>query len=536
MSRYESFTEERELNKHFPVGDKKTGGFPTHLDKQGRLHCDPGSGHAIVVAMTGYGKTYGISLPTIMRCIEAKESFVVIDPKKDALTNTYNAVPDDYQKYVIDFCDAINSPDQWNPTELPRTQLNSEDISEQDLGNENLNAFADGLPDDGEDKFWPNSSSELITGLTESLIEKCDDPEEVHMGSVSKMLRDGNERLGTSIVLKSFYDSLPDDSLAKQHLSTFVNAPQDTRNSIYSVSSTALSKFSTSKGLMQLISRDTIDIAHLDNSKRPLAIYICLPDENTVYSKLAGCLVQQLSQRFIKLARTKPDGKLENRVNFILEELGSIGGAIPNLANLMVAGRSRNIRMMLVLQSLSQLDAIYNDSAEAIKNCVGITYCFSNNNYDTLKEFSEKCGYSDEGKLLITPSQLAAMEPLQCLVSLYNRYKYVHKFPYFHNLYNVEKYYPSYQDRRTSINDIKPIKYFDIKEYVKRIKEKERSEMMDKHHDFNPFAAHNPFSSAVEHNESVKTEDVLEMDFDKLMKELDEEIAKREKEEKEENE
>lgn len=526
MSRYERFSEEKELNKNFPLAGKGVSGLPVYYDKKRQLHCDPGPAHALITATTGYGKTYGVSLSAIMRCIEATESFVVIDSKKDALRHTFNAVPENYQKFVFDFSKPAESPDKWNPLELIRVQLTSSDITEQDLGYENLNAFTAGLPDKDKDSFWPNSSTELLTGTAEALIESSNDPREVHMGSICRILRDGNERFGGNIVLKSFYDSLSDDSLAKQHLGTFVNAPNDTRNSIYAVTSTALSVFTRSRGLLQMISQDTIDIAHLDNSESPVAIYICLPDENNVHAKLAGCLIQQLSQQFIKLARSQPDGKLKNRISFILEELGSIGGSIPNLANLMTAGRSRGIRMVLILQSLSQLDAIYGESAEAIKNCIGITYSFSNNNLDTLKEFSEKCGYCNDKDLLITPAQLSAMPPLQCLVILYNRYKFISKFEFFTDVYKVEEYTPSGQEREKIEKAVNSIKYFNIKEYVKKARERAQVEAIRKNNELNPFAQPHSLPSSCP-SDPLMSDDI---DIDELVKKIDEEIAKRERE------
>ena len=52
----------------------------------------------------------------------------------------------------------------------------------------------------------------------------------------------------------------------------------------------------------------------------------------------------------------------------------------------MVASRSRNMRLMLVLQSTSQLVDVYGKSkAETIYSSIGITIGFSTNNWENLR-------------------------------------------------------------------------------------------------------------------------------------------------------
>lgn len=80
-------------------------------------------------------------------------------------------------------------------------------------------------------------------------------------------------------------------------------------------------------------------------------------------------------------------------MNFCLDELGNIGRAINNLPHLLSAGRSRNIRVELVLQSISQLDDIYGKSnATTIMSNAAVKIAFRVNHWDTLSEFSRLCG------------------------------------------------------------------------------------------------------------------------------------------------
>ena len=142
---------------------------------------------------------------------------------------------------------------------------------------------------------------------------------------------------------------------------------------------------------------------------------------------------------YVRIAEQKYAGKLPIRVNVLLEELGNIGRAITNLPHLMSAGRSRNIRVEFVLQSISQLVDIYGESnATTIMSNCDVRIAFRVNHWDTLTELSRICGEREincEGHVsrepLITQSQLAAMETGQALVIVSGRIKFITWIPDF---------------------------------------------------------------------------------------------------------
>ena len=112
----------------------------------------------------------------------------------------------------------------------------------------------------------------------------------------------------------------------------------------------------------------------------------------------------------------------------------------------MVAGRSRNLRIMLILQSFSQLTQVYGKSqAETIESSVGLTIGFSTNNWETLNEWARRCGekYVKPNGLngpivkeqLITASQLAAMPPGTALIMVDSQYKFIAQLPFYYQMY-----------------------------------------------------------------------------------------------------
>ena len=179
-------------------------------------------------------------------------------------------------------------------------------------------------------------------GLTYGLFETAG-KETINLDSVAVMMEQSEIRFGgpSNTILKEFYEQLPLDSLAKRNLATYVTAPNETRASIHSVAASGLEVFSRSKGLMEMLSDDTLNIMDIDVN-RPFILTVITPDETDVYDALSGLLVSQVSQHLIRVAQEK-GGRLPIRVNIILEELGSVGKSIPSLPNLMVASRSRNL-------------------------------------------------------------------------------------------------------------------------------------------------------------------------------------------------
>ena len=338
-------------------------------------------------------------------------------------------------------------------------------------------------PYDGHaDKFWTDSSVNYAKGLTYGLFETASE-DQINLDSVAVMMEQSEIRMGPGNLLKTFYEELPLDSLAKRNLATYVTAPNETRASIHSVAASGLEVFSRSKGLMEMLSEDTLNIMDID-VERPFACFILTPDETDVYDSLSGLLISQLTQHLIRVAQEK-GGRLPIRVNIILEELGSVGKSIPTLPNLMVASRSRNIRLMLVLQSIAQLVDVYGKSkAETICSCIGITIGFSTNSWETLTEWAQRCGekqIENNGHLikepLITASQLAAMPVGTALVLVDSRYKFITHFPFYDEMYDNSKWKaPQYKPTASG----RPFRSLDFEAMVKSVKKKQMDAILSR--------------------------------------------------------
>lgn len=516
--RSDRFTELRDIEKKYvPISADPSSGGPVIYSANGENYIDRSESHIMVLGNTGMGKTQCCSLPFVRNSVIANESFIVIDPKGEIYDKTSCFAEKSHRVLCVDFRKPRKSPACWNPLKLITEMYLSVDKDEQDQASSFLDDFAESIQKyDKDDQFWASASAELLKGIIYSLLELCDNKEKINMSSVCALLQDFNEKIGVNTYAKELAKSLPDDSLAKRHLLTFVNAPNDTRNSIYAVCSNSLKIFSQSKGLMNLICHDDLDIYNLDLNNKPLAVYIILPDETNAYDSLAAVLISQLTTHFITLAQTKNNGKLPSRLNVILEEIGSLGGALTNLPNLLSAGRSRNIRLMLLLQSTSQLEDIYGKSkAETINSCIGITIGFSTNSWSTLKEWEDRLGTRSveqpNGMFalepVITASQFAAMPRFTALIMIGARHKYITSFSPYDEMYDNSEWKPP--AKREFEDGREHIERFSLVDYIKHIKERERKKL---------FSNHNPFES----KEEEKTDDDSSIEDDDLKRLLEE--------------
>jgi type IV secretion system protein VirD4 len=135
----------------------------------------------------------------------------------------------------------------------------------------------------------------------------------------------------------------------------------------------------------------TSDFNPKDISNKKTALFIILPDEKRTYYSLASLFVNQCYMVLVKVADDR-GGRLENRVNFLLDEYGNFT-KIPDFANKLTVGGGRGIRFSLFIQAFSQLDETYNkEVAQTIKsNCETWIYLQADD-LGTLEEISKKLG------------------------------------------------------------------------------------------------------------------------------------------------
>lgn len=452
------------------------GSGPVVLVEGKKRYSIEGEGHVMILGVSGTGKSRRCTIPMTLSFLQNKESAVIIDPKGEIYKNTRYMINGDYDVHVVDFRNLYNGDcEKWNPLWAPyelwkRNNPKDRFIAEQMVGELAYSLYAIG----GNDPFWGNEARNIFSGCVYFLFENAK-PTEINLMSVYNLLNDGDKKKGDVSYLEKAIEKLEKDSIAKMLLQGYVSSPNETKGSLHSVFSEGLSSVIKNSSVREFLGNDDISINDI-KCDRPTVVYIILPDETPVYDNLAGVLVSQIMSSYLRKAEDDYGGCLPIKLNLLIEELGNVGKAIRNLPHLMSAGRSRNIRVSFVLQSISQLNDTYGESAAiTIMSNASIKIAFRVEHWNTIEELSKMCGkkrrkLSNGNRItedLIAPTDLAKMNVGQMLIIIFGKYKYVTTIPDFEMIYdnkNTEKYDDNkfYKDCRLSTFDL--IKYVNDQE------------------------------------------------------------------------
>lgn len=448
MIDYDAFAEPEDIMKFLEKVNALSGGGPIlyYDHEEGVPYCLPIESNAIFLGVTGCGKTRRGTIPLTMSVIQNNESFVSVDPKGDILKYTYSfARKMGYHIKIFNFRDILKS-DSFDLLGYPYELSCSKDARDRQLATDILDDMADAFflrESEGTvaDPFWNHSAHSLFLGAT-LLLFFLGKREEINLSSLVNFVREaignnsnnailGSRKKAIDVICELFPDA-PFTAL----LNNVRSAPHDTLGSILSSFYEPLNFLLKSEGIRDLISAKDFSISSLDGKSKE-AIYIVLPDENSNYASLAATILNQFVAHYIRMAHLKYDDHLPRRVNIILEELGSVGTALPKLDHLMAAGRSRNLRTFFVVQSLSQINDIYGTSkASSIISNADTFISYRVNHWATLEDLSRKCGEifdqeTNQMRRLVTPTQLASLDTGEVLVNIRGSLKYVAQLPDF---------------------------------------------------------------------------------------------------------
>ena len=525
--------------------EAKHGGVPLVYDKDGAF-VDDGESHTMVVGATGSGKTQTIVNPTVKFLMKNKESMIISDPKGEIYEDNYALLKEQgYDIIVLNFRDPQKGS-CWNPYHLPyRFQKEGNfDKANELLNDLSLNIV---IGDGQQDPFWEESASSYLTGLSLALFEDAESEEQININSVNLMMTQGEDRYGPTTYLKEYFNSKDPSSPACVNALGTVNAPNDTKGGVVAVLKQKVKTLAVTKNLSEMLSRSDFEMDTI--GERPTAVFMIIQDEKTTYHALATIFVKQCYESLIAVAQ-KHGGKLPVRVNFLLDEFANMP-KFKDITTMVTAARSRKIRFLFIIQNFAQIKEKYGDhEAETIRgNCGNLIYLLTGE-LAALEEISKLCGdklvkvgkdKKEETRPLVTISELQRMKDDEIVLIKHRCPPFKGKlkkdwesdFGYGKGAdwYGKDVVYPE--------RDMKEIKMFDIKAFVKKQKEQKLQEAGLDGNNGNPFAGgnggmnpfmnpgSNPFGNGFPPINS-------ETNIDEMIKQIDAKIAELEKEEEEE--
>lgn len=390
--------------------------------------------HCFVIGETGCGKTRRIILPTIRLMSKAGESMVITDPKGELYKTTANALRDEgYIVQVLNFRN-FSRGDRWNPFSLVERLYNESNPSVRDEFRDKaismLKDFIEMLKhkEGDKDPYWDNSAGSILMGCARIILDygKPGDLTFENMVSIARTLSEYYNKGGKSLDIiegrrrwEAFLSNLPQGSPIRSSLSTLIVNAEDTRNCILSELEEMVSLYIDQSALLDMLSISDIDLDGL--GLRKTALFVVLPDDKDTMYPIATVLISQIYSTLIQLADEQGDGKLPNKVTFILDEFANFA-RIPTIASMLTAARSRGVRFVLVCQSVDQLIQKYDHSGMEIilSNCRVWIY-MKCRNLSFLKRLEEGLGtyispYTGERYPLVEMSELQQFETGQVLV------------------------------------------------------------------------------------------------------------------------
>lgn len=534
-----------------------SAGFPLVYDKKKNLvYVDNGESHSLVIGATGSGKTQMVINPLVNLLAKKGESMVITDPKGEIFEKNGEMLKDlGYDVIVVNFRDPKNGS-CWNPYTLPYKYYKE---GNQDKANELLNDMAINIATDekADDPFWTNSAADYLTGLSLGMFEDAKE-DEISISTVNLMMTVGEEKIGASTYAKEYFKFKDPASPAAINALGTVNAPQDTKNSIESVLKQKIKVFAVTQNLAEMLSRSDFDMETI--GERKTAIFMIIQDEKTTYHALATIFIKQCYESLIAVAQ-RHGGKLPIRTNFLLDEFANMP-KFKDITTMITAARSRQIRMTMIIQNFAQLKQVYgNEDAETIRgNCGNILYLLTGE-LSALEEISKLCGdkivkvgkdEKEETRPLITVTELQRFKQDEVLVLKHRLPPLRTKFlPFWNTDFGHGKNNERVPKATLPTHEQKPIKLFDIREFVKKKKEEKRNELFSSESSpfgsspfgtpiSNPFASSNnanPFEMQNKQvNPFMNTNSNEDLNIDDMIKKIDERIAELEAEEKTNNE
>ena len=226
--------------------------------------------------------------------------------------------------------------------------------------------------------------------------------------------------------------------------------------------------------LRELMSYDELELDLVGDRKT--ALFVIISDTDDTFNFIVSIMYTQLFNLLCDRADDVYGGRLPIHVRCLLDEFANIG-QIPKFEKLIATIRSREISASIILQSKSQLKAIYKDNADTIEGNCDTTLFLGGKEKTTLKEIAEILGketidlyntsdtrgsqrsygmnYQKIGKELMSQDEIAVMDGGKCILQVRG------VRPFFSNKYDIckhknYKYLSDYDKKNT----------FDIEEYL----------------------------------------------------------------------
>lgn len=363
-----------------PCGDN----FYITVENPGHKFYETHNLNEIVIGGSGAGKSFRKIKPDI---IQMTGSYVVTDPSGELYRDTANFLRKNGYKVRVLNLNNINLTNTYNPFVY---------MSEMQDVLEIADLFMKNSAGDGENEdFWSGASQDLLVMIMVYLYKNEDETKS--FGRVLRLINsirytnegkiDENCELAQCIKKHMEKEENRYDA-ASVNWGSVQGVAQETMSSIAKTMSVRLRLWAV-EDVDILTDKDEMDFDDIGVHKT--AIFLIIPGASQTYRAVANIFYSQLFKRLMYIAELKYNNRLPLLVSCELDEFANIG-RIPNFKKTLAIVRKYNIRLCMVLQSLSQLKSLYEKDWNGIINNCSILTLLGTTDSETCEEISKRLG------------------------------------------------------------------------------------------------------------------------------------------------
>ena len=348
-----SWMSEKEMNNILEVSSVERAEGTILGEHKGKVVCMPKdtrlNRHIVIFGASGTMKSRAIIRNSLFQAIKRSESVIITDTKAELYADTSEMFREN--GYDVKVFNLVNPEhgDSWNCM----SDLNGDTLMAQVLTNVIIGNTSSGKGD----HFWDNGEGNLLKALILLVDQdKTRSTDMKNLSAVYQLLTQNSERQ-----LMALFDKLPLDHPARAPFNLFAQSSETVKSGIILGLGTRL-QVMQNQAVQKITSRNDIDLSA--PAKNKCAYFIILSDQDATMAFLSSLFFSFLFIRLTRYADSRPDGKCDVPVNLILDEfnnIGRIGGAEDgsDFARSLSVVRSRDIRVMMAVQSLGQLQNRY---------------------------------------------------------------------------------------------------------------------------------------------------------------------------------
>ncbi len=432
----------------------------------------------LVIGGSGSGKTRFFAKPNIM---QLHSSYVITDPKGSLICEVGQLLQ--RAKYRIKVLNTINFSKSMHYN--PFAYLRSEKDILKLVNTIIVNTKGEGAQ--SAEDFWVKSERLFYSALIGYIFYEAPEEEKnfttmLDMINASEAKEDDSEFQSPVDLMFARLEEKDPEHFAVRQYKKFLLSAGKTRASILVSCGARLAPFDI-RELRELMEYDEMELDTLGDRKT--ALFLIMSDTDSTFNFVIAILQSQLFNLLCDKADDVYGGRLPVHVRCILDEFANIG-QIPQFDKLIATIRSREISASIILQSQSQLKAIYRDNADTIVGNCDTMLFLGGKEKTTLKEISEILGketidsfntsenrgkeishglnYQKLGKELMTQDEIATMDGGMCILQVRGIR------PFFSKKYDITKH-PNYK----YLSDADKKNAFDVERYIRAQRKKKRT-------------------------------------------------------------